>query len=1233
MDRTKSLAAGALIAAALWFRQAVPPQSEPAGTPQEDRDKQTAAAAPSAKEGPWIASCKYWAPVRQPLHQPEQPSEIQGTMGQNGRIDLHLHLNENRKTEDVGCGVDPNTKWGLPAKLDGVSVTAMIATIPDPVHTHLALAFDRTIDSMLQAAADNGYVSSYYWLPWKHRHGELRSAEVESGEEEGHEPEREKLPGLVILKYLPQGDMAHDSRPFLKVVYLFLVAETPTEGVDGFQLQNAIKYENDLRQLLSDQHFSRGGNGHISIIGPLYSGSWESLHAGLEYARTNYTWTGPFHVAAVTSTMPFADTPEMEYKSFGEDRQFAMQTLFKLSKESGYDLRRFAVLSEDDTAFGNVESFEIGKYDVQSIRFPREISLLRNAQVTVATADDRGSIPSPYLRFSLKDNSAHDSVPQFSREHTPLSQEAEMMAIARELRRFRIQFAIILASNALDQIFLAQSLHRACPDTKLVFLLSDLLFEREIDNVPFIGSIALTPYPLIGLRTAGRAYPTSTSEAVFNAVSYSFCDGLLNETCQQKSDAKSRRPILQGYRNLANPAVKRPALWATTIGSDGYYPLGIVSIELGAARTCDNPRFLPSLDAASKSNPVIIYPSRAWDVLCLAVCAFCILHCVMLLMADFWSPFTRDLAIGSNDQPRRRSAFIHVATAMLFSMSFAVTTPILRLARVFPVSPVSELGSIATLLAGVCGIVLTFWKTRHYIGWVKPALSKRSKSSWHIREFFDRNAYLWFNLMTWTALAGVAFIWAAVCWESSSRTAFVGLSFCYRSLNPGSGVSPLVPVILLLFGWYAWAVLQTRRLRFSENGRPWMPGETEQPEDNRFFVSDEELARCEIPRDSCLYRNIICLLITRQALCRLGRFKRRTCLVIDCFLIAAGAGLLVWFGVFTPISSLDHFLWATGPGRSDLYERLVGLLLFPLLAAGICGWLRMIFIWGALKRGLLERLENLPIRFAFTRLKAMGWMTMLRRGALQEQWRDMARGVESMRQILNEPDLKRSVSEADHETLQGANSDLLETIRQVRGQFASASGAAAVKRDYEYMREIEWRFAIFAKELLCSLLIPYWKNLRTGLVESSDRSVGRGEAADPPWILAAEEFLAIRYISLIRAVLTNLRYLMFFGSISFVLAILAWNSYPFQPRQYGDWLFTALLAILGCGVVYVLAQMHRNRILSRITDTGANELGWDFYLRVISFGVFPVLTWVAYQFPDVGSVIYRIIQPVVSPIK
>jgi hypothetical protein len=93
------------------------------------------------------------------------------------------------------------------------------------------------------------------------------------------------------------------------------------------------------------------------------------------------------------------------------------------------------------------------------------------------------------------------------------------------------------------------------------------------------------------------------------------------------------------------------------------------------------------------------------------------------------------------------------------------------------------------------------------------------------------------------------------------------------------------------------------------------------------------------------------------------------------------------------------------------------------------------------------------------------------------------------------------------------------------------------------------------------------------------------------------------------------------------------NSYPFQPRQVIDWLFTTLLVVLLGGVAWVFAQMYRDSILSHITRTTPNQLGIDFYIRIISFGALPLLTWLAYHFPDVGGAIFKIFQPGTEVVK
>lgn len=1335
MNKAQSILVGALIAVGLILRpaqQGNEPSSESYTMANEDARQSRSTV--QQLQGPWLASCHYWAPATPPddnTRSGENLPTVTAPLEVGDRtVNINLNDKEEESSTDPGCGSEAK-RWGFPANADPINLTAIIATVPDPVHTHLAMEFDRAVDAILQAASDNGYVSSYYWLPWKRPHGAFKSAGASGDQEPGHDPKREREPGLIILKNIPEqghddlesGDFSSDS--FHKVIYLFIVAETPTEGVNGFQFQRAIEYESELESLIQKRNsgattqisagkknrsrFSQGADGGVAIIGPMYSGSAASLRVAIETARrkTDRSLASKeFNVIGSTGTLLSANQlnakglegeSRIHFFSFDSHSNYDQDILLKQLAESGYDLARVAKLIEDNTALGSIVTSHsapdwwdhwvpgVNYQNVLVLKFPREISLLRNAEVdsnqSSGDSPSAGSLPSPYLHFSMKDSSAQDAVPQFSRDHTPLSQEAQLMTIARQLQRNRIEVALISASDQLDQIFLAEFLHRACPDTRLVFLQSDLLMVREVDNVPFIGSITVGPYSFMGIgrnakptnqsnsgspsvpilkaNSGSRTYTDTSSGAYYNAARFTFWDRSARDI-----------PSLQGYQGpMSDLDSKQPPLWATTIGSDGYYPLGI----LGPCSS-DQPEFVPRIDVKTgkvvkamctdaeemkgyeKPNPLLkmltIYPSRLWAVLCILVSVLCLFHTVMLLAADYWSPFTRDLAIFDNDEPHRRSMYIHVATAMLASMAGVLLLPVVALSFTVHVDSRSMCEGVGTLCLGMLAVGVAIWRSWQFSGWFKD------------RKSHEFNPYFWLDAIAWVTLIGVPICWETIC-RADSRVGspyFVGLSFSYRCINPGSGVSPVVPVLLLLFGWYLWSFFQTWRLRFAGDERPWLPGKIEGHDDLdcRYFVSDDELDRCDSPVNSCLYDNITCPLITQKLISRFLLCSNRK---IGALLVVAYACVLILLFAFIQIRSVDHFLWHTGKHVPSPYEFLVGALSFPLMLISLAGWLRLIMIWGSLRRGLLERLENQPIRGAFSRLQGMGWMTILRQGGLHGHWRDMARCIESMRQTLHLEDLTEHVSPEDCIQLSDTSENVLQNIRDVRARIAlRASGQSDVRKvkdpvepAFESMKRIELALAEFGRELLSKVLIPYWRDTRIGLVESREvdevpikarRAQMHGEephvpmelhagptAAEPARILAAEEFIAIRYMSLIRAVLANMRYLMTFVSATFVLAIMAWNSYPFQPRQLVDWGFTGLLLFIGAGVIWVFAQMHRNPILSRVTDTKANELGWDFYMRIATFGALPVLTWLAYEFPDIGAAIYRFLQPGVSVFK
>jgi hypothetical protein len=1280
-------------------------------------------------DGPWFASCQYWAPDRLAgKDEPYKPDTV-WTAAKGG----YLEFNRQPETE---CGADTEKRWGFPAKIATVEpamaltpqntalakkapkaklpkkrarvksaaskrgsntavpqITAIIATVPDPVHTNMALQFDRYIDSLIEAAEDNGYLSSYYWLPWNN---ERKKTETEESNEPNVANEEEKQPGLIIFKHWsrpsdPKMGPTVGAEDFESVLYLFLVGETPTSGINAYQMERALEIEGKfasygasckigfrrslkvpLKQASACIPSRTPPPDQLSIIGPIFSGAAVSLRRTIDEELCRHPEINSASVRGITSTVlalnqmnyssgsvSFDGSPgrtpcgsrEIVYKSFAANADYDQRELDKRFGALRISQSRVTVLVEDDTTLGH----ELNSPDVDvsfrgyTIRFPRGISLLRNAKQSDLSTDSPSSPPSPYLHLSLKGSNISDSLPHFSGELSALSQEAQLMAIEHQLKRYRTKYIVISATDVLDELFLAQFLHRVIPDAHMVFDGGDLLFEREVDDVPFIGAITIGPYPLLDLSSdsqrgkGSRAFADWSSEASYNAASSTFWPEeptplIPYETAQRDFPLAGYQDTFEGPDSLM-----RPKLWLTLVGSDGYYPLGIES-QTPSNRLAILPEIphspCPTSDPCQKPIPLPIRPPLAWAYLCGIIFLFCLLHSLLISIASYWSPMTRDIDVARNDQPHRRALYINIGAVMLFGMAFVGATPYAFAQGLIISDSFSRAVAIATLVSGLIVLLATGLRTLPYF--------------WPPNNVEHTTQIKFFNLITLATLVSLVVFWTK-CLGADNYEAgtHAGQFFAYRCLNPTSRVSPVVPVVMLLFGWYFWAIYQTLRLRFSECNRPVVPGVL-QRNSQRSFVADWQLKRCAQSNDPCLYSNIECLLITLEVVQRFFIVtevnKRRAARWTLAVIYFAAFATLTYF--WAPLHSVDEILLGNIP---SMFRFLIAALFFPLLMIAVSGWIRMIMIWGSMKRDLLQRIENQPLRFAFSRIKNPGWMSMLRQSGLREHWRDISRSIESVQQLINGLEGQSPTREfrcmcRTRDAILGQAQALRRLVdsKPVSANAPKFLRCATVQNNLNQregllrMATLERKLAQFGEQLLDYVLIPYWSTKRTGLVESAipleeksgekkEKSENKASSLDlrkedPPFIQAAEEFVTIRYVSLIRAVLVNLRYQMFFVGLTFIVTIAAWNAYPFQPRQVIDWLFTALLLLLGGGVVVVLAQMYRDPLLSRITATTPNELGFEFWLRLTTVGALPILTWLAYQFPDVGGAIFKVFQ-------
>jgi hypothetical protein len=153
-----------------------------------------------------------------------------------------------------------------------------------------------------------------------------------------------------------------------------------------------------------------------------------------------------------------------------------------------------------------------------------------------------------------------------------------------------------------------------------------------------------------------------------------------------------------------------------------------------------------------------------------------------------------------------------------------------------------------------------------------------------------------------------------------------------------------------------------------------------------------------------------------------------------------------------------------------------------------------------------------------------------------------------------------------------------------------------------------------AGNLLASLLVPEWRTETNSLIlaETIESSGNSDPSTAPPlsekhYIRSAEEFVCLPYLGFVQNILGRMRSIVMSILCLFVATAIAIASYPFDPRQGLSAVILALFIVLGGTIFYVYAQMHRDATLSHVTNTTPGELGADFWLKIVSFGIAPLL--------------------------
>ncbi|MBZ5678506.1 MAG: hypothetical protein LAO24_00210 [Acidobacteriia bacterium] len=1131
---------------------------------------------PRAELGPWQASCGFFL---------EQPNRSPG-------VPINLLRPSDPQMEDIAS--DRNLEEPMPERAAGTSaqwlllrrwctdssykLQVLIATVPDPVNTHLALDFDRRIEAIQWAAQDSGYLNDHFWLPWEPGPLPQYDDPDQQREQAMLNEIRLRQPGLQVFR-VKQSNVA---------LFVFLVGETPTNGINKIQLRNAIQYTD---QLCGSLNPSCATQHEIRILGPTFSGSFDSLKQALgspKYATREFRVVTPSMFPDPQSLFPRPSNVHIE--------RVEHDTKVKLDRFLDYAKRdldvnpwEVALLNESDTGLAaQVRS----QRAVLQLRFPREISRLRNAYPDLPNPVGPQGQPlqSPNrLPLTLKDSTGNsDDVPPFSLGQLPLSQEGVLLDIAAALRLQKIKLVGIVATDVFDVLFLARFLKDACPDVRLFTVYPDVLLVRAAESIPLEGTLTITTAPLLPANhywtspSPRLLFPSYTALATYNA--------FLGITGNENH-----------MREYAWPGTYKedePPLWVSVVGRNAYWPVSLLPERPGE-------RAAPFVQASPRVNGFHYpAPSNGYLLLCAVLAMISFGHGfgeVLLKRIPYHDPlhalkifFVVDRF---GDGTAQKAFFFACARLVVVAMDFVTFLPLWLGLRDWS-------GAFFWFLAVVSALLtLAVLASAVHASYVCRTCTDPS-SAWFGR---SRNVVL----LGWLLLLLVIPIWTALATSDGRDGGMSAKFFVLRSTEFSSGVSPLLPYLLLLIAFYIWCWTHILRVRFWEWRRPLLP-----------TAALDEKRVCQLQHLQEQLTDSLGALLPQ------GRASR----VVAIVFLASPLVLRPWRGV----SSIE-FSFGYLP-RLISFDSLYILLVVVLWTFIALSCVRVAISWGHL-RVMLRGLERLPLRRAFDLLPKEFYSGALFRqlNASSRNYSLLTRSVESLRKLVSS--LPQGMGPAT----------LPKQTAKLQGQIEDLWRAAAeqLPHDARALCQCYQGAADIANDLLDKLLLPYWD--ASGVSDSLDKRdedesskpgpnqryvLTQEKPHDPPdYIVLAEEFVAIRFVAFIRYVSLQSINLLWFLSIAFILTVASLRSYPFLAHRAIGWTLTLAFVVLGFWIVLIFSQMERDAILSRLSNTEPGTLSRDFYVRVLSYGALPLLTVLASQFPSIGRFLFSWVQPGLEAMK
>ena len=1143
----------------------------------------------------------------------------------------------------------------LAAQSIPADVRFMIVTVPDPVHTHLSLQFDRTIEALQQGMQDEKYIYDSSWLPWKKQGAEYGSfGDQKQAEDEA--TRREKCPGLVLFRR-DMTPTAPDRKPYEQGLFAFVVAENPTSGLNQSQWRNALAWmEKYAKRERKDKA--------LRILGPTFSGSMpsfvrslEAIHADSSSFNSVLLYSG--RIRGCSSWVWLKEQLNrggnelpVRTSDFDENDAIQIDRFYRFVTDRGHALSEVAVLSEDETAYGGLPDAPVHTpspgppiaasasceplYPERNrplhLYYPRDISAIRSAyqeqSIFGAGNSAEGSSQPHTVLQPQADASQHnqtDTIEPFSGQGMALTQEAQLYGIVNSLSTHGIRYLILRSTNSLDYLFLTRFFHRAYPDAYIVTMGNDMLFGREVDSTEFRGVVALSIFPLLPRgqdwtkqtsslpQHAHRIFGSDIMEGVYLASRFVVSDDPVKPNPDRKLDLEQyvhpQKPDIPDYAepfwdDHSQPQVSATT-WLSVIGRDGYWPLAVLrnsfdrlpeSNLTAVKRSQDNARGNPFQGQFSLSS--------AWKFACLmAVIGIC-LHFVACNFA--WRHQDMGSFVQFTPLPgKRQVALLALGWAMVCSLLLLLwlaSAPLYGWLRNVDQIWVWIVGLFA--IAGVVAIVTNLGR------WALPHKNAAGCAEGTTVAAVLPPAPPWAGAWILVSLAVVVLAGLAGLniFDYFTRD---GVITAYRSVHFTSGISPIVSLLLMLGGFYWWFWQALCGLALLGEGRPILPD-----------------CAC-LPAVLARVSNVMAVSIERFAIPfpdvrNTGRLLYGIPVVV--LLLEACVLQRPWSEGF---DSILHSL--ENRSMSWTLHILFAIALYILMLECI----QLLTTWFSLKR-LLLALDRLPLRRTFAALQGLSMRSLwtLSGTSSRSRYAIFSHQVESLNHLRNELNAFDSRGSADADTRQVIEDSFQYGYTFVIKRSVGVDLAMVNNADALNLRQC---FSACTEQIIRELLLPSWMEERGSLNLSAGEASEAGKVQLPlsnnAVVQRAEEFVCMVYVGYLQNMIARMRTIVLSIAGVFLAIALSIACYPYSPRPLLALSLMVLLFILGAVVATVYAGLDRDNTLSHITNTEPGHLGWNFWLRIISFVGVPALGLVVAQFPEIADFVGSWIQPGVSAVK